>query len=216
MNEPYWGLEDSSITFCETNYATSKYVAEYFNTLSGFSYSIVGLYFLNTNIRNSAWAMILLGLSTSFFHGTMRYYGQWCDEISMIYLSFMLIKEVHPGLSYTLFYILLGLYFMFWDTFAAFFIMFMLMQTYIYLLSMEFRVLKENNYLFIAKDVSIYLAMGCWAIDIMYCKDTEYFHAYWHLLTSISLYLGGKLISNYKRFQYLADKHAGASYLKSE
>ncbi len=215
MNESFWGQEDSSISFCETNYATSKYVAEYFNTLSGFSYSLVGLYFLNTNIRKSAWAMILLGLSTAFFHGTMRYYGQWCDEMSMIYLSFHLIKEVHPQLSYTLLWILLGIYLMFWDSFGVFFTMFMSMQTYIYLLSMEFRVLQEESYLFIAKDISVYLAMGCWAMDI-YCKDIEYFHAYWHILTSISLYLGGTLMSNHKRLQYLMDEHAGTSYLKSE
>ena len=38
--------------------------------------------------------MIALGFTTAIFHGTMRYWGQWCDELSMIYLSFMLIKEI--------------------------------------------------------------------------------------------------------------------------
>ena len=44
----FWGPEDSSITFCEKNYDNSKYIAEYYNTLSAFGSTIVGIYFLNT------------------------------------------------------------------------------------------------------------------------------------------------------------------------
>lgn len=209
---PFWGNEDSSITFCETNYNTSPYIAEYYNTLSGLIYSFVGLYFLNTNIKSSAYAMIVLGLSTSFFHGTMRYYGQWCDEMSMLYLSFMLIKEIHPNIPYIYLFGMFGLYGMYWQEFAMFFYMFMLMQTYVYLLSMEFRKIKENNYYFVIKEISIYFAMGFWLLDMFLCNyGREYFHAGWHIFTGISLWSGGKLISNYKKHELMEIK-----LLKSE
>ena len=64
------------------------------------------------------------------------------------------------------------------------FLMFMGIQTYLYLLSMEIRYIKDNNRLFMAKDACIYLSMVCWVLDHLYCKNYEYFHAYWHLLMS--------------------------------
>ena len=111
----FWGPEDSSITFCEKNYDNSKYIAEYYNTLSAFGSTIVGIYFLNSRLRKeTAYAMIALGFTTAIFHGTMRYWGQWCDELSMLYLSFMLIKEVHNGLSNMFLYWMVATYLMYW------------------------------------------------------------------------------------------------------
>ena len=149
----FWGPEDSSITFCEKNYDNSKYIAEYYNTLTAFTTCMVGIYFLNSRLRKeSAYAMIALGFTTAIFHGTMRYWGQWCDELSMLYLSFMLIKEVHNNLSYMFLGWMVVTYLMYWDTFIVFFIMFMGMQTYLYLLSMNIRHIKDNNRLFLAKE----------------------------------------------------------------
>ena len=195
----FWGPEDSSITFCEKNYDNSKYIAEYYNTLSAFSTCIVGAFFLKSRLRKeTAYAMIILGFTTAIFHGTMRYWGQWCDELSMLYLSFMLIKEVHNGLSNMFLYWMVATYLMYWDTFIVFFLMFMGMQTYLYLLSMEIRYVKGNNKLFMAKDACIYLSMICWVLDHYFCNQYEYFHAYWHLLTSATLFFGGKILANYK------------------
>ena len=195
----FWGPEDSSITFCEKNYDNSKYIAEYYNTLSAFGSTIVGIYFLNSRLRKeTAYALIALGFTTAIFHGTMRYWGQWCDELSMLYLSFMLIKEVHNGLSNMFLYWMVATYLMYWDTFIVFFLMFMGMQTYLYLLSMEIRYVKGNNKLFMAKDACIYLSMICWVLDHYFCNQYEYFHAYWHLLTSATLFFGGKILANYK------------------
>ena len=36
----------------------------------------------------------MLGIGTALLHGTLRFYGQWLDEISMLILSFYIIKEV--------------------------------------------------------------------------------------------------------------------------
>ena len=195
----YWGVEDSSISFCEKNYDSSKYIAEYYNTLTAFGSVFVGVYFLKTRLREeTAYAMMALGFATAMFHGTMRYWGQWADELSMLYLSFMLIKEVHNNLPYMFLAWMVGTYLMYWDTFIVFFMMFMGMQTYLYLLSMKIRHIKDNNRLFMAKEVCIYLSMFCWVLDHLFCNNYEYFHAFWHILSSMTLFFGGKILSNYK------------------
>ena len=199
----YWGPEDSSIRFCEKNYDNSKYIAEYYNTLTAFFSSLVGLYFLLISgsklKKNTSYAMIALGFTTALFHGTMRYYGQWSDEISMIFLSFMLIKEVHDNLSYLFLGGMIVVYLMYWDTFIVFFLMFIGMQTYLYLLSMKFRYIKGNNKLFMMKEGCIYLSMLCWVLDHLFCSNYEYFHAFWHILTSMTLFFGAKILENYKK-----------------
>ena len=195
----YWGPEDSSITFCEKNYDNSPYIAEYYNTLSAFTSCMVGVYFLNSRLKKeTAYAMIALGITTAMFHGTMRYWGQWGDELSMIYLSFMLIKEVHNDLPYMFLYCMVSTYLMYWDTFIVFFLMFMGMQTYLYLFSMNIRYIKDNNRLFLAKEACIYLSIICWVLDHLFCNNYEYFHAFWHILTSMTMFFGGKIMTNYK------------------
>ena len=45
MNESivkYWGEYDSSVIFCEDKYTHSPYIAEFYNTISGLSYLLVG------------------------------------------------------------------------------------------------------------------------------------------------------------------------------
>ena len=54
----YWGVKDTSVSFCEEGYKESKYIAEYYNTITGAFYIIVGLPFLNTEINNIAIANI--------------------------------------------------------------------------------------------------------------------------------------------------------------
>jgi hypothetical protein len=77
---------------------------------------------------------------------------------------------------------------------------------------MEFRKIKENNYYFVIKEISIYFAMGFWLLDVFLCNyGGEYFHAGWHIFTGISLWSGGKLISNYKKHELMEIK-----VLKSE
>ena len=87
----FWGKPDVSISFCEEKYVVSDYIAEYYNTMSALSYVIVGILFYRTRLKELSIIMILLGLGTALLHGTLRFYGQWLDEISMLILSFFII-----------------------------------------------------------------------------------------------------------------------------
>ena len=90
----FWGKPDVSVSFCEDKYVVSDYIAEYYNTMSALSYVIVGILFYRTRLKKLSIIMILLGLGTALLHGTLRFYGQWLDETSMLILSFFIIKEI--------------------------------------------------------------------------------------------------------------------------
>ena len=90
----YWGVSDASVSFCEDKYIKSDYIAEYYNTLSALSYIIIGCIYLNTKLKEIGCATVMLGIGTGILHGTLRYYGQWLDEISMLILSFFIINRI--------------------------------------------------------------------------------------------------------------------------
>lgn len=203
----FWGLQDSSITFCEEHYIQSEYIAEYYNTISGLTYSLVGLWFWQTSLsKEVVYSLISLGLSTALFHGTMRYYGQIADELSMLVLSFYLIKEVHEDLPIQGLGFLISTYFMANDMFSIFFIMFMSLQVYLYLLTDY--ITKETNKwrgdsvkkLVTKKNYAATLGGICWGIDMLFCDyiGVSYFHALWHIFTSIALYYGCEILLTHK------------------
>jgi len=203
----FWGLQDSSITFCEDDYTRSQYIAEYYNTISGLTYSLVGMWYLNTRLsKESCYSLIALGLSTSLFHGTMRYYGQMADEISMLVLSFYLIKEIHEDIPIQALGFLVSTYFMANDLFPIFFIMFMSLQVYLYLLTDY--IIKETGEwsddsvkrLAIKKNYATLLGAICWLTDMLFCDyiGVSYLHALWHIFTSVALYYGCEILLTYK------------------
>lgn len=208
----FWGLQDSSITFCEKDYRDSKYIAEYYNTISGLSYSIVGLWFYRSSIsKETVYSLIGLGLSTALFHGTMRYYGQIADELSMLILSFYLIKEIHMDLPIQALGVILSIYFMAYDMFPIFFILFMSAQVYLYFLQ-DYLVIYISNDdkwqwqtsrmkgLIQKKNYASIIGGICWVVDIFFCEymTESYFHAAWHIFTAIALYYGCECLLTYK------------------
>tara|TARA_B100000424_G_C22938132_1_gene499169 strand:- start:2293 stop:2937 length:645 start_codon:yes stop_codon:yes gene_type:complete len=205
--ERFWGLQDSSISFCEEHYVQSQFIAEYYNTISGLTYSLVGLWFYKTSLsKEIVYSLIILGLSTALFHGTMRYYGQIADELSMLVLSFYLIKEVHENLPIQALGFIVSSYFMANDLFSVFFIMFMSLQVYLYLLTDY--IIKETSKwrgdsvikLVKRKNYTLLIGSICWVMDILFCDyiGVSYLHALWHIFTGMSLYYGCEILLTYK------------------
>ena len=88
------GKPDASVDFCEDKYIKSDYVAEYYNTLSAFSYIVVGIFYYKTKLKSIGISIILLGIGTGVLHSTLRYYGQILDEGAMLVLSFNIINKI--------------------------------------------------------------------------------------------------------------------------
>jgi dihydroceramidase len=194
----FWGKPDVSVSFCEEKYVVSDYIAEYYNTMSALSYVIVGILFYRTRLKELSIIMILLGLGTALLHGTLRFYGQWLDEISMLILSFFIIKEIRRERfnRRTNNLYLLGLilpYFVFERFFCYFFLVFCSLQIYIYLIARKDLIIYSLEY-YLIKSYSIILLLSgiCWALDQLFCEYVKNYqlHAVWHAGTALSLLLG--------------------------
>ena len=194
----FWGKPDVSVSFCEEKYVVSDYIAEYYNTMSALSYVIVGILFYRTRLKELSIIMILLGLGTALLHGTLRFYGQWLDEISMLILSFFIIKEIRRERfnRRTNNLYLLGLilpYFVFERFFCYFFLVFCSLQIYIYLIARK-KVKKYTLEYYLIQSYSIILLLSgiCWVLDQLFCEYVRNYqlHAVWHAGTALSLLLG--------------------------
>ena len=96
-----WGISDTSVSFCENKYEESKYIAEFYNTISSLSYMIVAYPFLRTKIKRIGWSCMGVGIGSILLHGTGRYYGQWVDEISMLlygHTTLRYLDRTHPNI----------------------------------------------------------------------------------------------------------------------
>ena len=194
----FWGKPDVSVSFCEEKYVVSDYIAEYYNTMSALSYVIVGILFYRTRLKELSIIMILLGLGTALLHGTLRFYGQWLDEISMLILSFFIIKEIRKERfnkrTNNLYLLALILpYFVFERFFCYFFLVFCSLQIYIYLIARK-KIKKYTLEYYLIKSYSIILLLSgiCWVLDQLFCEYVREYqlHAVWHAGTALSLLLG--------------------------
>jgi dihydroceramidase len=102
----FWGPVDSNHQFCEPHYASSYYLAEFYNSLSSFLYVALGIY-LYRRLTDSwiRWAcawLVVIGFGSFLFHGTMRYSMQLLDEGPMVgFLGTCTLLKVkhHPWLQ---------------------------------------------------------------------------------------------------------------------
>ena len=93
----YWGPIEANHAFCEPHYMISPYIVEWFNCTSSIIYILLALtvQFPNDGMLDVARAwLVLVGMGSMLFHGTMRYIFQLCDEIPMVgfLLTLMIAK----------------------------------------------------------------------------------------------------------------------------
>jgi len=92
----YWGIPDAEFNWCEDNYVHSYYIAEFWNTVTSFSYVLIGLILYGLYWKMMPKDLIILnfinicvGIGSMLFHGSLRYYMQLLDELPMFWLSFL-------------------------------------------------------------------------------------------------------------------------------
>lgn len=111
MSGGFWEPHSSSVDFCETNYLLSNHVAEFHNTWSSLLITAIAcLGFFNSNpLQETRFSMMfailgLVGIGSTFLHGTLHWLPQSSDEVPMLWqsLSFtyaLLVMKDPPGSS---------------------------------------------------------------------------------------------------------------------
>mmetsp|Transcript_30026 Transcript_30026/g.69258 ORF Transcript_30026/g.69258 Transcript_30026/m.69258 type:complete len:268 (+) Transcript_30026:531-1334(+) len=101
----FWGPdEDVTHAFCGPHYATSQYVAEFFNSVSSLIFVVIGLYVLDkvrhdAHVRVAAMWLVLIGVGSTLFHGIMWYWMQLLDEIPMVgFMATIMLAKIQDPL----------------------------------------------------------------------------------------------------------------------
>ena len=92
----YWGPPSASEDWCEPNFVYSPYIAEFFNVLSSVPIVLAGLMGAWIGICGGfrkrfivpCFLTMLVGMGSIAFHGTLLYWGQAMDELSVSSLRF--------------------------------------------------------------------------------------------------------------------------------
>ena len=192
MTTYYWGTPDTTVQFCEKKYDKLYWIAEYDNTYSAFPYILLGGFLYNTKIKKIGIATIILGFSTMLMHGTLRYYGQWCDECSLLYLSFETIRMIKKNLSFYYFPPIIIAYFYFKDYYLFFLSTFTLLQFIIVYLVTQKKKRYVDKILINAYIITFSFAGICWILDQKICEPENYisYHAMWHILSCLGMFYG--------------------------
>jgi len=187
----YWGLQDASISFCEKDYEQTDYIAEFYNTYSSLIYVLTGAALLKTKVHTLAIGLMFVGFGSVILHGTMRYYGQIIDELSMMTLSYLVLNYIKK--KYKIVYLIpLYIFYLFtYTNFIFFFCSFCLSILLIIYHCSKYKC--ENNEFYIYAFCMFFLSGSvCWLGDQFLCEYTQEFnlHALWHLFTCFGIFCG--------------------------
>ncbi|KAK7090799.1 alkaline ceramidase 3-like [Littorina saxatilis] len=100
--EAYWGIVTSTIDWCEENYVVSRYIAEFWNTISNVIMIFAPLFAcilavqqkLEKPVLFSYISIVVVGCGSWLFHMTLQYSMQLMDELPMIYGSAFLLYGI--------------------------------------------------------------------------------------------------------------------------
>ncbi|XP_076453756.1 alkaline ceramidase 3-like isoform X1 [Babylonia areolata] len=98
----YWGRVTSTIDWCEENYVVSRYVAEFWNTISNLIMILAPLFACCLAVRQklekpvifSYVSIVVVGCGSWLFHMTLQYSMQLMDELPMIWGSAFLLYGI--------------------------------------------------------------------------------------------------------------------------
>jgi len=189
MTDYHWGTPDASVSFCEPKYTMVPWVAEYHNTITSLIYAVVGIIFLGTNVDRMAKCLIVVGIGAACLHMTLRKYGQWLDELSMLYLIYCGLRHLRPDRfkMYMLIPLTAG-YYVFCGNFLFFLSTFTGMQVVIFVEARRQLPAKYGPWA-TSYIVTFSTATVCWLLDQTLCSYVVAYqlHAWWHVLTGIAI-----------------------------
>jgi dihydroceramidase len=211
----YWGEPDGSIDFCEENYKENMYIAEYWNTISASVYFLIGMLWIFTKYKKIAFSFMFLSLGTALWHGTLRYWGQWLDEVGMLILTFNLIQEIHPSLNTWWLGLLIGIYFAFQEMFLIFGGLFVVLQCYLWLCARLMKISDSWNWTFY--NWLLLISAILWILDTFFCNPSGInCHAFWHITTALASHFGMRIKDKFDYYsRWLKAEDAREFYLNS-
>lgn len=216
----YWEPVTASVDWCEANYAVTRYVAEFWNALSSLAICLVGLialwlchaFRLERRFYVLQSLVIVIGIGSAAFHGTLRYDTQMWDEIPMIWalLSwYYLLLQLHspprrgaPWLRTLLVVYALVIAFVHYlcAFTTAFQVHFVIMVTVGFLLVYHLRKPRDAPAFAYMTRLYFYvflIASACWLLDKLMCEPltallplNPQLHAWWHVLMAINVHFG--------------------------
>ena len=185
----YWGEPDIHLKFCEEKYST-PYIAEYYNSMSAISYMIVGCLLCLYKKREIGLWVFLLGVGTFIMHSTLRYYGQWCDEISMLMVEAVSIKKLKKLKNHNIFVCIILFLYMYFQSSIFFLTTFFGLLLWIGYLCVD--KLKNRNVKIVIYTFLMVFSFIFWLFDQFLCGvfPNINFHALWHVGTSLAILFG--------------------------
>ncbi|KAI9034932.1 ceramidase [Aspergillus affinis] len=88
-NSPFWGPTTANSNFCEEDYAITRYIAEFINSLTNISYILFAIHGLRQLNRKSNtdvfrvipyYGLMAVGICSASFHITMKYHTQMSES----------------------------------------------------------------------------------------------------------------------------------------
>lgn len=185
----FWGTPDTELTFCEAKYQ-NKYIAEYYNTFSALSYIAVGYLLYLKNFKDMGVVVMMLGVGTMIMHATLRWYGQWMDEICMLIIECFSIRDLSgQNLLMNVMMLLIIIMYVWLQNKHYFVTMFVVMLAIIGYLTKDKLTTDRNVILY---TVMMTIACACWLLDQFMCNYVQDYqlHAIWHVGTALAIYFG--------------------------
>uniref|UniRef100_U5EWL1 Alkaline ceramidase n=1 Tax=Corethrella appendiculata TaxID=1370023 RepID=U5EWL1_9DIPT len=231
----------SPVDWCENNYVVSSNIAEFVNTISNIFFLLgppILIYlfkdygkFIHPVIHVIWVLLIVVGLSSAYFHATLSLIGQLLDEISilwvfMVTLTFFCPRRYFPSIcnnSRKKFSTAMGTLsclctiLSFWKPAINNVALFALVVPALYLMSQELKRVKDKRvYRLGIRSISIlFLAILCWVNDRLFCAtwsaiNFPYLHGFWHIFIFIAAYCSCVLFAYF----FVSDEYPGAGKLK--
>jgi dihydroceramidase len=194
----YWDPSTATIDWCEPNYVHSPYIVEFWNTWSNLAFVVLAWKEIRTVTPRTQYGVVLLlrlmmclGISSAFFHGTLKLYAQLADEIVMNSIVMLFNLCLAPDRSsrfiYTAMFTSLHMFYHFTLLFQLQFLgqMLMLWHTLI----KECRVPWRDAAHIFAPAV---VGFGTWLVDRAMCSSWGHYygHAVWHVMTALTCWRG--------------------------
>ncbi len=188
-----WGTPTASVDWCEANYEHTRYVCEFYNTLSStalIAAGALGLWLHRRTLERrfllAFSALVIVGAGSIAFHATLRFECQMLDELPMLYTVLVMLyilfenrRERRFGRWFPAVLVALGIVLSSLSAFTrgavqanVFRISFTALE--FYSLYLVYRIQRSSDNplvrtLFRVGIASYACAIGCWTVDLEGC-----------------------------------------------